>query len=31
MAMICRSGTAECTGCMYCYEEDEEWQTYMKS
>ena len=26
MAMICRSGAAECTGCMRCYDEDdEEW------
>ena len=31
MAMICRSGAAECTGCMHCYEEEEEWQEhYMK-
>jgi hypothetical protein len=26
MAMICRSGCSECTGCMRCYEDDEEWQ-----
>ena len=31
MAMICRSGAAECTGCMQCCEEEEEWQErYMK-
>lgn len=25
MAMICRSGAAECTGCMHCMEDEEEW------
>lgn len=32
MAMICRSGAAECTGCIHCLQEDdEEWQEhYMK-
>ena len=32
MAMICKSGAAECTGCMHCLQEDdEEWREhYMK-
>ena len=26
MAMICVNGACECTGCMWCFEEDdEEW------
>ena len=24
MAMICRNGVAECTGCMRCYDDDYE-------
>lgn len=26
MAMICRNGSRECTGCMRCYDEREEFE-----